>query len=103
MAVNTTPLEMYPRENAVNILEEVRWAPAPMCLFIYALIYLQLMKGCVGVCILATGRSTSVESINKNSIQEEIKSRLKSENACYHSVQNLLSSNLLSKNLKIKI
>ena len=31
------------------------------------------------------------------SIQEEIESRLKSENACYHSVQNLLSSSLLSK------
>jgi len=40
---------------------------------------------------------------NQNSIQEEIKSRLKSRNACYHSVQNLLSSSLLSKNLKIKI
>ena len=26
---------------------------------------------------------------NQNSIQEEIKSRLKSGNACYHSVQNL--------------
>ena len=32
-----------------------------------------------------------------NSIQEEIKSRLKSGNACYHSVQNLLSSSLLHK------
>src|SRR5215475_8752369 len=40
---------------------------------------------------------------DKNSIQEEIKSRLKLGNACYHSVQNLLSSRLLSKNLKIKI
>ena len=40
---------------------------------------------------------------NQNSIQEEIKSRLKSGNACYRSVQNLLSSSLLSKNLKIKI
>jgi len=40
---------------------------------------------------------------NQNSIQEEIKSRLKSRNACYHLVQNLLSSSLLSKNLKIKI
>jgi len=38
---------------------------------------------------------------NKNSIQEEIKSRLKSGNACYHSVQNPLPSRLLSKNLKI--
>ena len=40
---------------------------------------------------------------NQNSIAEEIKSRLKSGNACYHSVQNLLSSRLLSKNLKTKI
>ena len=32
-----------------------------------------------------------------------IKSRLRSGNACYHSVQNVLSSRLLSKNLKIKI
>ena len=40
---------------------------------------------------------------NQNSIQEEIKSRLKSGNVCYNSVQNLLSSSLLSKNLKIKI
>jgi len=40
---------------------------------------------------------------NKNSIQEEIKIRLKLGNACYYSVQNLLSSSLLSKKLKIKI
>jgi len=40
---------------------------------------------------------------NQNSIQEEIKCRLKSGNACYYSVQNLLSSSLLSKKLKIKI
>jgi len=40
---------------------------------------------------------------NENSIQEEIKNRLQSGNACYHSVQNLLSSSLLSKNLKMKI
>jgi hypothetical protein len=31
----------------------------------------------------------------KNSIQEEIKSRYKSGNVCYHLVQNLLSSSLL--------
>jgi len=40
---------------------------------------------------------------NQNYIHEEIKVRLKSGNACYHSVQNLLSSSLLSKKLKIKI
>ena len=32
-----------------------------------------------------------------------LKSRLKLGNACYHSMQNLLSSSFLSKNLKIKI
>jgi hypothetical protein len=37
------------------------------------------------------------------SIQEEIKSRLKPGNACYHLVQDLLSSSLLSKHIKIKI
>jgi len=42
-------------------------------------------------------------STNQNSIPEEIKSRLRSGNAYYHKVQNLLSSGLLSKNLKIKI
>jgi hypothetical protein len=40
---------------------------------------------------------------NQNSIHAEIKSRLKSGNACYYSVQNLLSSSLLSKNVKLKI
>jgi len=40
---------------------------------------------------------------NQSSIQGEIKSRLKSGNSCYHSVQNVLSSSVLSKNLKMKI
>jgi hypothetical protein len=40
---------------------------------------------------------------DQNSIQEEFKSRLKLGNACFHSVQNLLSFRLLSKNLKITI
>ena len=40
---------------------------------------------------------------NQNSIAEEVRSRLKSGNACYHSVQNLLSSRLLSRSLKLKI
>jgi hypothetical protein len=39
---------------------------------------------------------------NQNSIQEEIRSRLKSGNACCHSVKNVLPSSLLSKKLKIK-
>jgi hypothetical protein len=37
---------------------------------------------------------------NQNLIQEKIKLRLNSGNACYHSVPNLLSVCLLSKNLK---
>jgi hypothetical protein len=40
---------------------------------------------------------------NQNFIQEEIKRRLNSGNACYHPVQNLLSSRLLSKNVKVRI
>jgi hypothetical protein len=40
---------------------------------------------------------------NQNDIHDEIKSGLNSGNACYYSVQNLLSSHLLSRNLKIKI
>jgi len=40
---------------------------------------------------------------NQNCIAEEIKSRLRSGNACYHSVQKLLPSMLLSRKLKIKI
>jgi hypothetical protein len=40
---------------------------------------------------------------NQNEIHDEIKSRLNKGNASYYSVQNLLSSHLISKNLKIKI
>jgi hypothetical protein len=40
---------------------------------------------------------------NQNLIQEKIKRRLNSGNVCYHSVQNLLSSRLLLKKVKIII
>jgi hypothetical protein len=40
---------------------------------------------------------------NQNLIQEEIKRRFNSGNACYYSVQNLLSPRLLSKKVKIRI
>jgi hypothetical protein len=40
---------------------------------------------------------------NRNYIHKEINSTLTSGNACYHSVQNLLSSRLLSKNIKDKV
>jgi hypothetical protein len=36
-----------------------------------------------------------------NFIHEEIKSRLSTGNACYYSVQNLISSSFLSENIKI--
>jgi hypothetical protein len=40
---------------------------------------------------------------NQNLIQEEIKRKLNSGNACYQSVQKLLPSRLLSKNVKVRI
>ena len=40
---------------------------------------------------------------SQNSIADDIKSRLSSGNACYHLVQEHLSSRMLSNNLKIKI
>ena len=41
---------------------------------------------------------------NQNSLQEEIKSRLKSGKACHQSVKNLMSSSsLLSTNTQIKV
>jgi hypothetical protein len=41
--------------------------------------------------------------VNTNLINEEIKSRFNSGNACYRSSKNLLFSRLLSKNVKIRI
>ena len=41
--------------------------------------------------------------INQNSIQSEIKCRLKSDISCYHSILTHLFSRLLSKNLNIKL
>jgi hypothetical protein len=48
-------------------------------------------------------RYFGINLANQNSILEEINSTLKSRNASYNSVQNLLSSRLLSKNVKLKI
>ena len=68
---------------------------------------------CISVCLWPSTNDQTFCRINphqlfyqltiQNSILEEIKIRLRSGNACYHSVQNLLSSRLLSKKLKIKI
>ena len=46
---------------------------------------------------------TTFTNQNSTSIHEEIKSILKSGNVCYHSMQNLVSFNSLSKNLNTKI
>jgi hypothetical protein len=54
-------------------------------------------------CQKVTGLIPDDFNVIFNSLQVEIKSRLKIDNACYYSVQNLLSSRLLPKNLKIKI
>jgi hypothetical protein len=40
---------------------------------------------------------------DQNCMHREIKSRLHSGNACYHSVWSLLSFHLLSRNAKVKI
>jgi hypothetical protein len=40
---------------------------------------------------------------DQNCMHKEIKSRLNSGNASYHSVESLLSSHLLSRNVKVKI
>ena len=47
--------------------------------------------------------SNQVYQLKCCTIQEKIKSRLKSGNAGYHSVQIFFSSSLIPKNLKIKI
>jgi hypothetical protein len=51
----------------------------------------------------ATFKYLGMTLTNQNDIHDEIKSRLNSGNACYYLVQNILSSHLISKNLKIKI
>jgi len=49
------------------------------------------------------GHVACMETLShQNSINEEIKSRMKPDNACCHSVQNVLSSSLLFKYMNIK-
>jgi hypothetical protein len=52
---------------------------------------------------VATFKYLGMTLTNQNDIHDEIKSRLNSGNSCYYSVKNLLSSRLISKNLKIKV
>jgi hypothetical protein len=53
--------------------------------------------------IVARFRSLGATVIGQNLIKVKVKSRLNLGNACYHSVQNILSCWLLSKNIKIRI
>ena len=48
-------------------------------------------------------RTSIIHVVTEALIAEEIKSRLRSGNACYYSMQNLLHSRLLYKNFKIRI
>jgi hypothetical protein len=56
----------------------------------------KIVRKCVTVQIFGT-------TVTNQNLIQKIKRRLNSGNACYHSVQNHLSSRLLSKNLKIII
>jgi hypothetical protein len=55
------------------------------------------------VSLIAHLTTLSVSTTNQNLIHEKIKGKLNSDNACYHSVENILSRCLLSKNSKFKI
>jgi hypothetical protein len=52
---------------------------------------------------VAKFRYLKITVTEQNSFHEGIKSKLNSGNVCYHSVQNRLSSRLLSTNVKIRI
>jgi hypothetical protein len=52
---------------------------------------------------VAEFRYLGTTNTNQNLIQEKVQRKLNSGNACYHSVQNLLSSDLMYKILKIRI
>ena len=47
-------------------------------------------------------RYLGVTVTNTNDIREEIKRRINMRNACYYSLEKILSSCLLSKKLKVK-
>jgi hypothetical protein len=52
---------------------------------------------------VANFKCLGITPTDQNHMHEEIKRRLNSGNACYHSVQSLLSSRLLSRNVKVEI
>ena len=76
-----------------------------VCVYIYIYIYIYIKSKIDNSSIerVEEFKYLGTTLTNKNSIQEEINSRLKLGNACYYSKQNLLSSSLLSKKLKVTI
>jgi len=79
----------YNLKMAPEFLEDL-WTPA-----------LSSSENCLKIQALSIIQNILCNVLNQNYIQEEIKIRLKSGNACYHSVQNCLSFWLRSKNLEI--
>jgi hypothetical protein len=60
--------------------------------FIFPIVLCQIQRSDTSFGTLEQFKYLETTFINQNFIREKIKSRLKSENACYHSVQNPFSS-----------
>jgi hypothetical protein len=67
------------------------------------MIILQTYSEISGILNIRVAADLGTSITNRNLIQGKITRRLNSGNACYHSVQNLMSSRLLSRNMKIRI
>jgi len=72
-----------------------------MCIYIYIYIYIYIGNKSFGRVERFNHLGTSL--MNQDSFHEEIKCRLQSGNNCYFLVQNLSSSSLLSKHIRVQI